>query len=70
MALGGVYLAGGIAPRLARDLAAGPLLPAFRAKGVHAGLLERMPVALVLDEPIGLRGATLLARDRATARDA
>jgi glucokinase len=61
MAYGGVYLAGGIAPKLARDLVAGPLMDAFRAKGVHAGLMERMPVAIVLDERIGLRGAGLLA---------
>jgi glucokinase len=36
-------------------------MDAFRAKGVHAGLMERMPVAIVLDERIGMRGAALLA---------
>jgi glucokinase len=69
MALGGVYLAGGIAPKLARDLAAGPFVHAFRAKGVHAELMERVPVAIVLDERVGLRGAAGLARASALARD-
>jgi glucokinase len=61
MARGGVYLAGGIAARLLPILAASPFLPAFGAKAEHAGLVRKMPVAVVTDPSLGLRGAACLA---------
>lgn len=61
MARGGVYLVGGIAAKLLPILPASPFLPAFNAKAEHAGLARRMPVAVVDDPSLGLRGAACLA---------
>lgn len=56
-ATGGVYVAGGIAPRL-RDHMAGPaFVDAFLAKGRMAGWLERIPVRLVVRDDAALLGA-------------
>jgi glucokinase len=61
MTRGGVYVAGGIAPKLAGALADGRFVAAFRAKGVHSALMASLPVDLVLDERLGLTGAAALA---------
>jgi glucokinase len=60
MARGGVYLAGGIAAKLLPILPASPFLAAFNAKAEHADLARRMPVAVVTDPSLGLRGAACL----------
>jgi len=56
-ATGGVYVAGGIAPRILEKLRAGSFLAAFRAKGRMAGLLERIPLSVIVAPDVGLRGA-------------
>jgi glucokinase len=61
LARGGVWLAGGIAPRILSQLASGPFLAAFNAKGVHAGLTARFPVKVVVNGRLGLLGAARLA---------
>lgn len=61
LARGGVFLAGGIAAKLLPILAASPFLPAFGAKAEHANLARQMPVAVVTDPSLGLRGAAVLA---------
>jgi len=61
MATGGVYVAGGIAPKLRARLEDGRFLAAFRDKGRLSPLLERTPVRLVLNERTALLGAALLA---------
>jgi glucokinase len=61
LARGGVYLAGGIAAKLLPIMSASPLLPAFCAKAEHAHLTRQMPVAVVTDPSLGLRGAAVLA---------
>jgi len=61
LARGGVFLAGGIAPRLLPRLRSGPFLEAFNAKGVHANLAARFPVKVVVNERLGLLGAAQLA---------
>lgn len=61
LARGGVYLAGGIAAKLLPILAASPFLAAFNAKAEHAHLTRQMPVAVVTDASLGLRGAARLA---------
>jgi glucokinase len=61
LATGGVYIAGGIAAKLAKHLVEGGFVDAFNAKGVHSALMARMPVRVVLDEGLGLAGATRLA---------
>jgi glucokinase len=61
LATGGVFIAGGIAPRFAATFADGNFISAFRAKGAQAGLMARMPVHLVCDDRLGLHGAALRA---------
>jgi len=61
LARGGVYLAGGITPRLPSDWFDEPFLAGFRAKAEHATLVAAMPVTAVLSEEVGLRGALHLA---------
>ncbi|MDR1995987.1 glucokinase [Azonexus sp.] len=61
LARGGVYLAGGIAARLLPQVDCAPLLAAFHAKREHAELMPAMPLYLVTDAEIGLRGALALA---------
>jgi len=56
----GVYLAGGITPRLLDDLKAA-FLAGFNDKGSHAPLMRSMPVHVVLEDQLGLRGAAWLA---------
>jgi glucokinase len=56
-AAGGVYLGGGIAPRIIPLLDDGSFLPAFRRKGKMADLLFRMPVHVILEPRAALIGA-------------
>jgi len=62
-AVGGLYLGGGIAPKLLPRIRAGGLLAAFRSKGRLAPLLERIPVSVILDEQTSLWGAAHVALD-------
>ncbi|MDP2795609.1 MAG: glucokinase [Sulfurisoma sp.] len=61
MARGGVYLAGGIAAKILPLLQSGAFIEAFNAKAEHALLAARMPVHVVTDPLLGLRGAARLA---------
>jgi len=61
LATGGVYVAGGIAPKIAERLKDGGFLRAFLAKGRFAGLLETIPVQVVLNPQVGLLGAERVA---------
>jgi len=56
-ATGGVYLAGGIPPRILPVLQEGSFLEAFQSKGRYAELLARMPVHVVLYPKVALLGA-------------
>lgn len=58
---GGLYVAGGIAPRVAERFRGGPFLSAFLAKGRLSPLLEQVPVHVVLDPGVGLLGAAVAA---------
>jgi len=60
LARGGVYLAGGITPRLPADLFDAPFIETFNAKAEHAALMAGMPVWAVTVDDIGLRGALAL----------
>jgi glucokinase len=60
-ARGGVYIAGGIAPKILPRLAAGGFVAAFNAKGEFAALARKMPVRVVTNEKLGLLGAALCA---------
>ena len=57
LATGGVYLAGGIAPRIVERLREGGFLRSFRDKGRFAGLLERIPVRVIVSPRVALLGA-------------
>ncbi|MFA9461378.1 glucokinase [Thiohalorhabdus methylotrophus] len=61
MATGGVYLGGGIAPRMVGRLREGALLEGFLAKGRMRPLMERIPVTVIRDDRIALLGAARYA---------
>lgn len=69
LAQGGVYIAGGIAPRLIERFSSGLFMRSFADKGRMSSLLARMPVKLVLNPQVGLIGATLAARRLADCKD-
>ena len=56
-ARGGVYLGGGIAPRMVDVLSAGPFRRAFEAKGRMAAYLAPIPAYVILAGDAALRGA-------------
>lgn len=64
LAAGGVYLGGGIAPRILPWLERPPFLAAFLAKGRLRPLLEDTPVRVILDDRAGLTGAARRAVER------
>lgn len=55
----GLFLAGGILPRLAEPLTKSGFLERFVDKGRYRELLSEIPVRLVLDPAVALRGAAL-----------
>ncbi len=57
MATGGVYIGGGIAPKILPYLQGPHFLQAFLAKGRMRSLLEGFPVRVILNEKAGLFGA-------------
>lgn len=60
-ARGGVFVAGGIAPKILEALRSGPFLESFRSKGRMRGYMENISVRVVLDEDVGLLGAAAAA---------
>ncbi len=62
MATGGVYVAGGIAPKIINKLTDGSFMQAFWDKDIrYQALLKAMPVTVIINENIGLLGASLAA---------
>jgi glucokinase len=68
MASSGVYVAGGIAIALADTLARGEFIAAFLDKGRMGALLEKVPVAIVMDSHIGIAGSAHHAASNAPAK--
>jgi glucokinase len=62
LARGGVYIAGGIAPKVLPLLKDGRFMAAFNRKGRMSGLTRAMPVYVITDPKVGLLGAALAAR--------
>jgi glucokinase len=60
LATGGIYLGGGIPPRILPQIEASDFLSSFQRKGRFAPLLARMPVHIILSPQAALYGA---ARD-------
>lgn len=61
MATGGVFVAGGIAPRIVAKLTDGAFMAAFRDQGRLTRVAERVPVHVVLHPSVGLLGAASAA---------
>ncbi len=57
LSVGGIYLAGGIAPRILSLLKQGEFMKAFADKGRFQELLQKIPVHVVLNESLPLLGA-------------
>jgi len=57
MARGGIYVGGGIAPRIIDRLREPAFIEALTAKGRMKPLLESMPVHVILNDKVGLHGA-------------
>ncbi len=69
LAIGGLYVGGGIAPKLADMIESSPFVERFLAKGRMARLLEDVPVYLVLDDRTGIWGSASYAAARGQAND-
>jgi glucokinase len=65
LALGGVYLGGGIAPKILKFLSGGKFMEAFLDKGRLSPMLETIPVRVILDDTCALLGAAAYAEARA-----
>jgi glucokinase len=64
MAIGGVYLGGGIPPKILPALRKGHFMDAFTRKGRMRSLLESIPVRVILNDKAALLGAAGCAFDR------
>ncbi len=60
-ATGGLYLGGGIAPKLIEKLKDGTFMKAFTDKGRMSALVENIPVRVILDDKTALYGAARCA---------
>ena len=67
MAMGGVYLGGGIAPKMLPKLAGPLFMQSFVAKGRMQHLLEAIPVQVIMNEKAALLGAARCAVAKTTA---
>jgi glucokinase len=61
LAVGGVVVAGGVAPRIMPALSAGAFVSAFRDKGRLSSLMETIPVRVALNPKTALLGAARVA---------
>ena len=61
VATAGIYVGGGIAPKILPALESGLFLEAFRAKEPMAALVATIPVAVILNPDAGLLGAAVHA---------
>lgn len=68
LSLDGVYVAGGIAPKLIRKLRDGTFMKAFSNKGRYKRLMSDMPVKVVLNQQTALLGAASVAGTLASAQ--
>ena len=64
MSLGGVYIGGGIAPKILPIIKNGLFIENFIEKGRFRSLMESMEIKISLDQETALLGAAYFARDR------
>ena len=65
LSVGGLYVGGGIAPRILEKLKDGTFMKAFTDKGRLSQLLVNMPVRVILESRAALMGAAAYAEARA-----
>jgi glucokinase len=65
LAMGGMYLGGGIAPKALKTLTSGGFVKAYLDKGRLSPVLESIPVRVILDDTCALLGAAAYAEARA-----
>jgi glucokinase len=63
VATGGVYVGGGIAPKILPLMQRGDFIDAFRSKPPMDDLLARVPVKVILNQEAGLLGAAVYANE-------
>ncbi len=61
---GGLYIGGGIAPKILEKMKDGTFMRAFTDKGRLSPLLESIPVHVILDDKTALYGAARCALDQ------
>jgi len=66
MATGGVFLGGGIAPKILHRLVKPDFLEEFTNKGRMSNLMRKMPVKVILNDAAALRGAARVAAEMQT----
>jgi glucokinase len=64
VATGGVFIGGGIAPKILRALTTGEFMRAFRTKPPLDAMLAAMPVNVILNAESGLLGAAVFAAEQ------
>ena len=62
LSVGGLYVGGGIAPRILEKLKDGTFMKAFTAKGRLSEVLINMPVRVILDSRAALLGTAAYAK--------
>ncbi len=65
MAVSGVYIGGGIAPKIIAKLKDGTFMNAFRNKGRLSSIVEHIPVRVIMNDRAALLGAAACAVDLA-----
>jgi glucokinase len=66
LAMGGIYLGGGISPKIIKTLQNGAFIQAFLDKGRLSPLLQSIPVRVILDDTCALLGAAAYAEAQAS----
>ena len=63
VATAGVYIGGGMAPKILPAMQDGRFIEAFRAKGAMSTLVARVPVSIILNPQAALLGAAVCAQE-------
>jgi glucokinase len=61
MATDGVYVGGGIAPKIVWKMKDGTFMKAFKNKGRLSPIVERIPVKVIMNDSAALLGAAVHA---------
>lgn len=66
LSMGGIYLGGGIGPKILKTLKSGAFIEAFLDKGRMEPILKAIPVRIILDDTCALLGAAAYAEVKAS----